>query len=168
MLCCKVLYIKDFEKPPGVWCRHAAAGKGCTIYAERPSSCQTFYCLWMLDGTFGPEWKPERAKFVVSVQPNGVNLLVAVDPGFPNAWTKPPYYDRIKSWAREGAEQGRFVFVRIGRRLIVVLPDRDTDIGEIGNDDDIQIARRLGPAGFDYTIDVSRREGAAAAVDSGP
>ena len=65
MLCCKVPYIEEFEKPPGVWCRHAAAGKGCTIYGSHPPACRAFYCHWMLDASFGPQWKPDRAKFVV-------------------------------------------------------------------------------------------------------
>ena len=90
MMCCKVPAIEEFAKPPGVWCRHAVSGKGCNIYADRPGSCRAFYCLWMQDASFGPEWKPEKAKFVVYVQRNGVNLQVAVDPSFPNAWTRPP------------------------------------------------------------------------------
>ena len=92
MMCCKVPYIGEFHKPPGVWCRHAAPGKGCTIYGSHPASCQAFHCLWLLSPDFGPEWKPDRAKFVVYVQRNGENLQVAVDPGFPQAWQRPPYY----------------------------------------------------------------------------
>lgn len=158
MMCCKVPYIQEFEKPPGVWCRHAVAGRGCGIYTSRPSSCKAFYCLWMQDASFGPEWKPERSKFVVYVQRNNVNLQVAVDPSFPDAWTKQPYYARIKNWAQEGAEHGRFVFVRIGQRIIVVLPKSDVDIGAVGPEDKIMIARQLGPTGFDYAIEVKRSE----------
>ena len=105
MMCCKVPAIEEFAKPPGVWCKHAVSGKGCGIYAERPGSCRAFYCLWMQDASFGPEWKPEKAKFVVYVQRNGVNLQVAVDPSFPNAWTKPPYQARIRQWVADGAER---------------------------------------------------------------
>jgi len=54
MMCCKVPYIKEFEKPAGVWCKHAVAGKGCGIYESRPSSCRAFYCMWMQDASFGP------------------------------------------------------------------------------------------------------------------
>ena len=159
MMCCKVPYIKEFEKPPGVWCRHAVTGKGCDIYASRPGSCQAFYCLWMLDASFGPEWKPERAKFAVYVQQNNINLQIAVDPGFPNAWKRAPFYARFKSWAEAGVERGRFVFVRVGPRVIVVLPDRDTDIGDVGPEDEIVIERRSGPAGFDFAIEVKRSNG---------
>jgi hypothetical protein len=154
MMCCKVPYIPEFEKPPGVWCDHAAAGKGCTIYASRPASCQAFYCQWMLDGSFGPEWKPDRARFVVYVQRNGINLQVSVDPGFPQSWTRAPYYERFKQWAREGAERGAFVFVRIGERMIAVLPDRDQDIGPVGINDEVVVARRSTPTGPAYAVEV--------------
>jgi hypothetical protein len=159
-MCCKVLYLKEkeFEKPAGEWCRHAITGKGCGIYATRPQLCQAFYCSWMLDAALGPEWKPERAKFVLYPQRNKIHLQIAVDPAFPNAWTRAPYYAHIKRWAREGAERGRFVFVSIRRRTIVVLPDRDADIGDVSPEDGIEIARRFGPTGFEYDIKVRRSD----------
>lgn len=58
----------------------------------------------------------------------------------------------------EGAEHGRFAFVRIGQRVIVVLPKGDIEIGEVGPEDKIMIARRLGPTGFDYAIEVKRSD----------
>jgi hypothetical protein len=156
MMCCKVPHIKAFDKPAGVWCAHAAAGKGCAIYASRPDECRAFYCLWMQDASFGPEWKPDKAKFVTYIQQNGVNIQVAVDPSFPNAWTREPYYARIKQWAREGAADGRFVFVRIGPRMIAVLPDRDLDIGRVDPHDNIVVARKPGPGGVTYEVEVQR------------
>jgi hypothetical protein len=156
MMCCKVPQIDELNKPAGVWCQHAASGKGCNIYADRPSPCRAFYCSWMQDAGLGPEWKPDRAKFVVYVQRNGVNLQVAVDPKFPNAWIKEPYYAQIKKWAREGIDGGQFVFVRIGPRMLVALPDRDADIGTVAAEDQVLISRKPGPAGFVYDIAVKR------------
>jgi hypothetical protein len=155
-MCCKVTQIAELKKPPGVWCTHAVAGKGCGIYADRPAVCRAFYCAWMLSESFGPEWKPDKAKLVAYVQQNNVNLQVAVDPSFPNAWKRPPFYARIKHWAVEGAERGCFVFVRTGHRLIVVLPDREEDIGQVGVDDEVVVARRTGPAGATYSVEVKR------------
>jgi len=157
MMCCKVPHIEEFAKPAGIWCKHAAPGKGCSIYGERPGSCRAFFCSWMVDASFGPEWKPDRAKFVTYVQANGVNLQIAVDPGFPNAWRKEPYYGRIKQWAREGAPEGRFVYVRIGPRLIAVLPEREQDLGEVDPGDDIFVARKRDAAGFNYEVEVRKR-----------
>ena len=156
MMCCKVPYIEEFNKAPGVWCQHAARGKGCAIYDARPEGCRAFYCSWMQDAGLGPEWKPDRSKFVVYLQRNGINLQVAVDPAFPNAWMKPPYYAQIKQWARQGADGGQFVFVRIGQRMIVALPDADRDIGTVAPEDQIVVSRKPGAAGFVYDIDVKR------------
>jgi hypothetical protein len=161
MMCCKVPAIAEFAKPPGVWCSHAISGKGCAIYADRPGSCRAFYCLWMQDESFGPEWKPEKAKFVVYVQQNGVNLQVAVDPNFPNAWRKPPFYPRIVQWAKEGAEHGRFVFVRIGGRMLALLPDGETDLGLVHAEDDIVVSRQHAAGGPRYQVEVRRHAPAA-------
>ena len=160
MMCCKVPYIKEFDKPPGFWCRHAVSGRGCGIYGSHPVSCQTFYCSWMQDARLGPEWKPDRAKFVLHLQPNGVNLQVAVDPGFPNAWTRPPYYGHLKRWAQEGAERGAFVFVRVGQRMVAVLPDGDRDIGTVDLHDEVVVSRKLTAAGYAYDVAVKRRPSA--------
>ena len=157
MMCCKVPAIEEFAKPPGVWCRHAVSGKGCNIYPERPASCRAFYCLWMQDARFGPEWKPEKSKFVVYVQRNGVNLQIAVDPNFPNAWARPPYEAQIRQWVAEGAEHGRFVFVRIGHRMIALLPGRDVDLGRVDSDDEIVVSRRPEAASLVYDVEVKRR-----------
>jgi hypothetical protein len=156
-MCCKLPFIPELQKPLGVWCKHVALGKGCTIYGDRPRSCRSFYCLWMLDRGLGPEWKPDRAKFMLYLQGNSANIQVAVDQNFPNAWRKEPYYRELKRWSREGAEQGRFVFVRVGSRLFVLLPDRDADIGEVQQDDDVVVSRKFTPAGFEYAVEVVPR-----------
>ena len=92
------------------------------------------------------------------------NLQIAVDPSFPNAWMRPPYYARIKKWAADGAAQGRFVFVRIGMRMIALLPDREVDLGRVEPSDDIVVSRQPGPTGLLYAVEVKRREGAPAVV----
>jgi hypothetical protein len=122
----------------------------------------------MLDPSLGPEWKPDKARFVVYPHRSSPNLQVAVDPSFPNAWTKPPYYARLKSWAQEQAKHGAFVFVRIRERVIVLLPDRDCDIGEVGLDDDILVARDFTPAGYTYRVEVKRRPAAAQPLPTSP
>jgi hypothetical protein len=157
MMCCKTLTIKELEKSPGVWCRHVVTGKGCGIYENRPSVCQSFYCHWMLNPHLGPEWKPDRAKFVLyGKAPQGDQQLihVAVDPSFPNAWTKPPYFAAIKKWAVDGAERDRLVLVlvQIGARFIGVLPDRIVELGNIDPQVPMVLSRKRGPAGYTYEI----------------
>jgi len=150
-LCCKTVAVKELNKPIGVWCPHCLRGKGCAIYDTRPASCREFYCQWMLEGALGPEWKPDRAKFAVILTPSQ-HITVCVDPGFPSAWRQPPYYDALKRWARACANDPSSpwpgVDVWIGARWIVILPDRDEDVGVIGLHETIKVDRReLGPPG---------------------
>jgi hypothetical protein len=80
----------------------------------------------------GPEWKPEKAKFVLLAGPDRKDLLnVMVDPSFPDAWTKPPFLAGIKGWVTDGATLGRYALVHVGRRLTAVLSDRMIDLGTV-------------------------------------
>jgi hypothetical protein len=115
MMCCKAPTIRDpeLEKPPGAWCRHAVPGKGCGIYDHRPGLCRRFYCHWMLNPALGPEWKPDRAKFVLYGDALSTNRIdIVVDPAFPNAWTKEPYFTAIKKWISDGIERDLIVLVK--------------------------------------------------------
>ena len=150
-MCCKVPPIKALKKPPGKWCPHAVFGKGCGIYADRPAVCSAFYCEWMRNPSLGPEWKPDKAKLVVSFPD------IWVDPSVPNAWREPPYFTRIKQRAVEGPERGEFVLVRIGPRLIAVLPDREVDLGHVDPEARLNVWRERGPTGVRYEVEVIPR-----------
>ena len=59
----------ELNKPAGSWCSHCKPGEGCGIYAERPTECRTFKCLWLgLEeaGVATPELRPDRSKVVLS------------------------------------------------------------------------------------------------------
>jgi hypothetical protein len=120
-LCCKVLSIAELSKPAGKWCEHCSPGKGCQIYERRPQECREFACEWLTDLQFGDEWKPSRSKLVlrmIRVRATGrLLLLVNVDPGFPGAWLKSPYYAQLKNYSRHFAVQ-----VIIGNREIMISP----------------------------------------------
>ena len=100
----------------------------------------------MLDPGLGPEWKPEKAKLIVYRDREKEEILVvAVDPAFPDAWTKPLQFHaaiRIGCWRRE---RGRFVMVRIGTRWIAVLPDRTVEFRNV--EDEFVLIRERGPTG---------------------
>ena len=153
MMCCKLPLIKELEKPSDRWCRHAAIGKGCGIYQDRPPVCREFLCQWMLDPGLGSEWKPEKAKFILYRDREKEEVLnVAVDPAFPDAWTKPPFHAAIKNWVLEGAERGRLVMVRIGTRWIAVLPDRTVEFRNV--EDEFVLIRERGPTGRTIGVEV--------------
>ena len=124
-LCCKVAAVEEVDKPNGVWCSHCVPGKRCTVYDQRPASCRSFYCQWMVEKGLGPEWKPERAKFALVRTEGGRRLTALVDPGFPSAWRRAPYYENLKQWAVEAARRAPEVYlvdVLNGHRSIVICP----------------------------------------------
>jgi hypothetical protein len=155
-LCCKLFAIPEVPKPAGKWCQHCQPGKGCRIYDTRPPTCRKFFCGWMVSPGLGPEWKPERCKVIVQ-------LLVVddifwfnafVDEGYPAAWQRPEIYNRLKKIASGNAAVGDklrlVVRVHIGKRQIVILPDRDVDAGTVTDDEELTVAARNG------TVDVRK------------
>lgn len=150
-LCCKAVGVLEVSKPAGTWCPHCVSGKRCAIYEQRYASCRTFYCQWMTEKGLGPEWKPERAKFVLVKTEAGRHLSACVDPGHPSAWRRSPYYENFKQWAREGLRRApdlHLVDAMIGGRCIVILPDRDVDIGVLAADEMVRIELRQTAAGI--------------------
>lgn len=153
-LCCKVYDVPAVESPAGRWCRHALSGKGCGIHTTRPQHCRNFHCLWMTESWLGPEWKPDRAKMVLTLDPVSRFMNVQVDSGQPNAWRRAPYHDQLKRWAAASLPLARLVLVHVNRATTVVLPDRDVPLGVFGESDRIVMRERMTPEGL--TADVER------------
>nr|WP_228747882.1 hypothetical protein [Bradyrhizobium sp. BR 10289] len=127
--------IEALAKPAGSWCGHCKPGGGCAIYAERPTECEDFACLWLASDLLDEGWKPSRSKLVVTTSDDGVEIRC--DPGSPNAWRKQPYADDIRAWAVEGEHNDMTVLVIVGRRMILVTPEREFDLGIVGPDERI-------------------------------
>jgi hypothetical protein len=146
-LCCKVYALPELEKPPGVWCRHCAPGKGCAIHDALPEQCRRFFCLWMTDGKMPPEWRPDRAKFVLTVYPQNGFIYGQVDPGAPGAWLRPPYYDGLRAMAKALLEQGRHLVMFVGDQATLVMPEETLPLGKMSAADSFRIERAFGPKG---------------------
>jgi hypothetical protein len=159
MFCCKVMAIEEIAKPQNTWCSNCIRGVGCKIYDTRPTECRTFYCHWMLEKGLPDEWKPDRAKFVLMMNRAG-HVTAFVDSSVPMAWRKSPYFETLKRWALEGTRKNpaRIVMVRIGPRGIVILPDREVEVGAIGPGEAITLDGR--PDGT-ITVHKHRLDGAA-------
>lgn len=151
-LCCKVFDVPVLQKPMGRWCQHCTPGKGCGIHETRPDHCRAFHCLWMLEPWLGPEWKPERSKFVITVDPASKFLLIQLDPAQPAAWKAEPYYSQIKRWAAAALENQRQVIVFLNRAMTGVLPDRDVDLGVLAANERIQVKRQHSLIGPQYDV----------------
>ncbi len=158
-LCCKLMMVPELDKPMGTWCAHCKQGAGCTIHATRPQSCRDFYCGYLQSDALTEEWLPAKVRFIVVGEPSGIVLYV--DPGQPDAWKDAPFYERIKSWSLSGVPRNRQVTVRIGRRAIAVLPDKDVDLGEMEPGDRIICEARRGPLGRVYSAHKVKKAEAA-------
>lgn len=78
-MCCKLLAVKELEKPACQWCSHVIQGKGCSIYETRPTACREFECAW-LQGALPEDWRPDKVKFVVAAASAGDALIIHEDP----------------------------------------------------------------------------------------
>lgn len=155
-LCCKLLRIKAFEKPLGVWCAHCAPGRGgCTIYESRPAECISFYCDWLTSRALGPEWRPNKCKMLISREGNLVTIHV--DPGDPEAWRRQPYYQRIKEFAARAVGTEQQVAIHIRGRVIVVFPHKEVDVGVMNPGDQLVVRQLVGSrGGRDWTAFIER------------
>jgi hypothetical protein len=136
-LCCKLIAIVELTKSAGKWCPHCAPGKGgCLIYQDRPPSCRDFHCGWLQSDLLGPEWKPTKSRMVISRDDDVDRLTIYVDPDFPTAWRKEPYYSQILNMAQNLAGEAQLL-IRINNRVIVLLPDKEVDLGIVEEDDHV-------------------------------
>jgi hypothetical protein len=93
---------------------------------------------------------PPRAKIVVVLSSDGNRIVARVDPERPGAWKRPPYYGKLKEWARRAVGCGGQVLVCVGKRTFVIFPDRDIDVGEVEDDDVVISAAVPNPTGLTY------------------
>ena len=135
-MCCKVFAIPEVEKGVNQWCRHVVQGQGCGIHPTRPEVCRLFFCHWLRNPNLGPEWRPDRAKFLIFTEMGGRRMVVAPDAGAPSSWRKEPFYSQFKRWAAAGAASNHQILVFNGKRATAILPDRDVDLGivEVGDE----------------------------------
>jgi len=152
-LCCKLLPIKKgegdngFAKPANEWCKHCEVGKGCKIYADRPTACRGFTCMWLCRGDVPEYWYPLKSKmvlvwvpFIRKTQPQNA-LEIHVDPGFPNRWREEPWHSSIREASQRGLENGTFTtFLLDGKQRLLILPNKEVVAkGRIG------MIRQIGP-----------------------
>ncbi len=137
--------VAALAKPVAKWCPHCAPGRGCKIYETRPEECRTFNCNWTFDTRLGPQWKPEKSKFILITAPEGNGLEIRCDPGFPTAWRVEPFHSQIRDWSREALEMGGIVVVYVGNSGTLITPDREFVLGEVRETD--RIGREMDDAG---------------------
>jgi hypothetical protein len=151
-LCCKVMRAPTLPKPANSWCPYCKVGVGCSIYETRPTECAGFLCGYLLIPGLGPEWKPAVSHLVIVGGIDDGRINIVVDPARPDAWQRQPYYRVLKDWARRALAQHKQTVLTIGQRSIVLLADRDVDVGIVGADEVITVVQN--PPGSDMTHEV--------------
>jgi hypothetical protein len=147
-LCCKILDIAALEKPAGEWCKHCSTHKKCDIYPYRPVQiCDTFNCGYITQPGVPESWYPGKSRIIISTIADQPHVFLIVDPARPDAWRKAPYYQHIKQWALENNGTGKQIIVSINKRYIVVFPDREVDLGTVGDDESVTFTITQTPNG---------------------
>lgn len=62
--CCKTHPLESIQKAQNTWCTDCLKGKGCNIYATRPSGCAEFKCQWLL-GYGSDSERPDKVRVVL-------------------------------------------------------------------------------------------------------
>lgn len=132
-MCCKLLIVPETESPAGEWCQHCQVGQGCRIYADRPQRCRDFQCGWLVWDKVPEHWFPAKSRIVVVS--DGSRITFTIDPASPARWRDQPWFGEVKAMAVMAFAEQRQVLVRIGRKVIVMLPDRDCDLGVVADDE---------------------------------
>jgi hypothetical protein len=159
-LCCKVYHVPEINKVAGKWCQHCKPGKGCGIHDTLPAQCAEFNCLWRTEETLTPDWKPERAKMVLSIFPQNGFIYVQVDPGAASAWRRQPYYDQLHRLAAANLQQGRHVIVFVNEIATLIMPDQDVPLGPMNPADGFSVRQTFGPGGMTYEVTRGRQASA--------
>ena len=83
-------------------------------------------------------------------------IIAHVDPGAPEAWRRQPYFGILSQMMQQGLAQGRLVYAAINRNHVLLLPDRQEDLGPLGEADEVQLATVAKPGGLEYRVTVRR------------
>ncbi len=152
-LCCKVYTVAAVPKQEGIWCQHCIVGQSCKIYAERPTDCRDFYCLWRSDPTLPEAWKPERCKFVITLAPSTGYTCVQVDPGFPQAWRREPYFTGLTRWSEKLLARRLHLIVFVRNQATLIMPSEAVPIGTMSSEDGFVVRERLTAQGKRYEVE---------------
>ena len=114
-LCCRIMGIPEFAKPPQQWCTRCDIGKGCKIYADRPTSCREFECGWLQakPNAMPDRLRPDRCGVVFTNLTGGQGIVAGCDIRHPTAWQTPDVLRILRAAAKDGI----VVFARAGTRF---------------------------------------------------
>ncbi len=130
-LCCKVFAVEELAKPMGVMCAHRSKAVGCSIHPDRPASCRSFECVWLMDPEMPHRFRPDQTQVVLDQDADGQRLIARCDPANPRAWCREPLYGALKGYAAKTWGTGKLVLAVAGRQTWVISPRGDIALGEV-------------------------------------
>ena len=134
-LCCKVMEAEPIGKKADTWCVHCVKTKGCGVHETREPVCRDYHCGWLIDGSLGEEWHPERAHLIISYRDEGRSMTVHADADYPDAWMREPFYSQFRRWAEMSLAAGGRILGYVGPQVFAILPDRHVPLGALAPDD---------------------------------
>jgi hypothetical protein len=106
------------------------------MYDERPTECRDFLCGFLTLHELDESWRPSTSKLVIGFEGGEKKtVFVHVDPNRADAWKRAPYYQKLKEWSLRALAGRGQIIAKIGVRAIVIMPDKDVDLGPIGDDE---------------------------------
>ena len=113
-LCCTITRVPELEKPEYETCKFCELSKGCSIYKDRPKSCQDFKCAW-LKGDMPDTMKPNEAHVMIERWPNIPVVLALPEKGHKDTWRTPSTIDML---TKEYQDKGISVLASDGMALL--------------------------------------------------
>jgi hypothetical protein len=121
-MCCKLIAVRELNKPQGQWCQHTQVGGagGCGIFdqPERPKACHEFQCMWLQrsveDGGLPDDMRPDRSHAVLAPTLDGLDVVVHLDRNRPDAHKTGP----LRYWLGRIERAGIAVHVVVGDRRV--------------------------------------------------
>lgn len=132
-MCCKLFEVGwlDRPKPAGQWCHHCRPGKGCAIWNALPDKCLSYYCIWRIDPALSREWRPDRARFILTQPHVDAPLMLVVDPNFPKAHQSEPYASRLRATVTGMLnEKGTTIVIYRRQARSLLFPDEEVAVPE--------------------------------------
>jgi hypothetical protein len=132
-LCCKLVPVKEIDKPANTKCIHQRQFRGCLIYhsSKMPISCHLWNCRWLLNDDTNNLARPDRSHYVIDIVPDSIiaqdgdrmfeiqTVQIWCDPNFPDAHQDP----RLRQYLLRRGEEGIVGQVRYNEYdAIIIIP----------------------------------------------
>jgi hypothetical protein len=128
-LCCKLVPVKELNKPANTKCEHQRTLKGCAIYSKRPQSCYWWNCRWLVNNDTQDLRRPDRSHYVIDLVPDFIlavdkdqtyqiqTVQIWIDPKYPDAWKDPS----LREYLIRRGEEHIVAQIRFGNEKCIIL-----------------------------------------------